>query len=546
MRARLLIVVCVIAAFARALPYPLQRSWDDGRFLIDNPDVQHPSWAALRSFFAQLQFEAYHPLHLLSYWIDVPWAGPSPLVLHCVSLALWALAVCCVHALFLELGLSNTAAALGSLVCGLHPIQVEAVSWATGRKDVLALLFGATSLLWHLRSRAAWDRAAWYARGAFVLAALSKTTSLPLPLVACMLDVTVRRLHWRQALLRSGPSIVLAGVLGGSVMDTWQASEMVRTTLGGLERAPMRVCATFAAQLTSALWPARTSPMYATQAIASCGALQVAIVACFVGVIWVAQRRGAARVVCGLVAFALLMLPVSNLVPMYFPLQDRYLSLPILGLALAGAAIADHLQARLRVPGHALLVGVVLLLAARTVQYQGAWASEVRLWGHAASTQPDAEYAWIKLGETRRDAGDLEGAIAADRHLVRLVPGRKLAYAALLEVTALRDERYLGYGPSRARAFAQQLYAKLSDPTALRELAAALLAANYLRSVELPLAISLASQPLGDPALEHLALGQLERGHPSVARFYAAQMRSPTQEPALQAMLRTPSYRVLP
>src|SRR5262245_40917400 len=85
----LAIGVACVATFARAVPPPFMRSWDDARFLPDNPDVRASSWGAFVRMWTSVQFEAYHPLHLLSYWLDVPWSGANPAVVHAVSLVLW-------------------------------------------------------------------------------------------------------------------------------------------------------------------------------------------------------------------------------------------------------------------------------------------------------------------------------------------------------------------------------------------------------------------------------------------------------------------------
>ena len=46
----------------------------------------------------------------------------------------------------------------------------------------------------------------------------------------------------------------------------------------------------------------------------------------------------------------------------------------------------------------------------------------------------------MKLGETRRNAGEHDGAIRAYRRLLMLEPSRKVGHAALLQAVALRDE----------------------------------------------------------------------------------------------------------
>ncbi len=538
-----LIVVATLAAFARAVPYSLQTSWDDGRFIVNNPDVHQVSWRALASFFTQPRFEAYHPLHLLSYWIDVPWVGANGPVLHAVSLVLWCGAACLFYAFLRALGLARASSVLGTLLCVLHPVQVEAVSWATGRKDVLALLFASASLLLHVRSRAPLDRAAWGSHLCFLLAALSKTTTLPLPVFVFLLDVVARDVRPLPALRKQLPKLLLAGALSVLVVRTWQLHDMVRTTAGGVLAAPIRLCVTWTHQLATALWPSTLSPMYSTQALseATLGSLLgpvAVLLACLL-----ARLAKQQLVLAALVGFAVLMLPVSNLVPMYFPLQDRYMSLPSCALALAAAALLDRGKSTLPLAVGALLV---LALFTRTVQYEGEWSSELRLWGHAVSTEPRAEYAWLKLGEVRRDAGQLEGAIDADRHMVALAPTRKLAWAALFEVVALRDERTFGIAPTHARDLAQRYYDALDDTTALRDLSGLLLANRYLRALELPMSRSLALQAIPDALLERAARSHVKDGRPAVARFYLRQMHEPSTSAELAAVREQSYFSVLP
>ncbi|HKP64384.1 MAG TPA: hypothetical protein VJV78_46925 [Polyangiales bacterium] len=545
-RARGLIALAAIAVFGRALPYPLQRSWDDGRFILDNTAVREPSLRALGQIFGEQHFEAYHPLHLLGYWLDVPWFGPVPWVLHAVSLALWIGALWLLYGALRALALAPWAAVLGTLACGLHPVQVEAVSWATGRKDVLALLFASASLWLHLRARSSWDGSAWASRVAYALALLSKTTALPLPLVMITLDVLTGRARPWRALLAQLPNLLLAAAASVGVLLIWRDHTMLRTTLGGPELAPLRFVQTLGHQLCTAFWPAHTAPMYSTESVVRLDAGNIAAVVAWLAACVFSWRSGARLVAAGLIAFGLLMLPVSNLVPMYFPLQDRYLSLPLAGLGLALAAECQRVSAKHQRAALLFVGALIACLGLRTVQYAGVWRDEASLWGHAASTQPDAEYAWLKLGEVRRESGELEAAIAAYQAAVQTAPLRKLARAALFEAVALRDERIAGISPSQARALAQRFYEQMDSGSGLQELAAYLLQRGYVRSLELPLQIVLAREPLPDDALQKIALAQLKQGRGSLARFYAANMKKPSEDPALREALAQYSLRVVP
>jgi hypothetical protein len=552
-RQRAAIVAAALLTYARALPYPLQRSWDDGRFILDNPDVRHVSGAALVHMFTRVQFEAYHPLHLLSYWLDVPWLGTGALTIHATSLGLWLIALLVVYQLLRALDVSPWAAVAASLVCGLHPVQVEAVCWASGRKDILALLLSAASLFVHVRARSTFGATAWLARGLYALALLAKTTALPLPLLALTLDVCARGVAFRTAALRQVPSLLFGVLVGSFVLYVWGGHAMLRTTVGGLELAPLRYVQTLGHLLLTALWPARTSPMYAAGSVSEFGwarsvALLLHACAC---VLAYRQRQG--LILAGLLGFVWLALPVSNIVPLYFPLQDRYLSLPLLPLAIAFAGLLQMATAGRRATSSAarllttlFAAGIVGALALRTWQYAGVWQSEARLWGHAASTQPDAEYAWLKLGEVRRDAGQLEAAIGAYRGAVHVAPQRRLAHAALFEAVALRDERQRGVRTSSARALAQRYYEQLETPTALREFAQLLVTRGYERAAELPMQTALLLDPLPDAVLERAAQKALGAQRTNFAILYLRMMREvPTREP-LKTLRTQAHFEVLP
>lgn len=540
-RAHLFVSLAVAATFLRGLGTPLQPRWDDGRFILDNPLTRDVSLAALQAIFTRTHFQAYHPLHLASYWLDVPWTDADPLALHATSLVLWVLAANAVLAAMRGLGLGPVAAALATLAYALHPVQVEAVTWAAGRKDALAALFGFGALVFHLRAGVWNDRHAWLARAAFLCAVLSKTSALPLPFLFWLGDVLLRGRRPSQAAVMQLPSLAITVALAPLVVTTWSDSDMIRPEPGSPVAPFVRVANTIAHQLTTALWPSATAPMYSTRAVeqASAGAFVIAASTALLAAFW--YRVRAKRAVFALLGFLILLAPVANAIPLYFPWQDRYLSLPTFGLAFGLGAWVEGSARRRRAGSIGPLLaaaGLVALLAARTVQYQGAWASERRLWEHAASVHPDAYYAWLKLGEVRREMGDLDGAVRAYGQLLALEPNRRLGYAALCQARAELDERRYGLVHARAEAYARELHANLDDAPALRGLASRMLTSGYLGALEVPLARALALEPYPDETLERAALVQARAGRASIARFYLARMRRPTRDPELVSLLR--------
>jgi hypothetical protein len=557
--ADLVVAAAAVATFARGVPAPLVATWDDGRFLIDFPPTREPSLAALRTIFTEEHFQAWHPLHLLSYWIDLPWAGPSGPVLHGVNLALWVLGLLVVRRLFERLGLTAPVAVLATLLYGLHPVQVEAVSWATGRKEILALLFSALALLAHLAPGRYFTREAWSrARGAerlrlvarsavpglfFVLAALSKTTTLPLPAVLFLCDLLVGRVRPRTALLRQLPAVLLAAGLAVIVVLIWRGHEMIRPEAGGgsFPGRVLLVCATFTHHVTTALWPSDTSPIYPITDEADFGFAVVLVPLLLFGSVAAAWWRGYHRAAFALAATIVLLLPVVNAVPVYFQVQDRYLSLPLLPMAFGAGVAIDALVRRAGSFREAwlplgLAAAAVAALAWRTVDYQWAWSSDANLWWHATRTHPTAYYAWMKLGEHRRDRGDLAGAIRAYGKAVEVAPDLRLTHAALFHAVALRDERRAGLLP-RAMEWTERYGASLDSADALRGVGGDLLAAGYKDAVLLPLGHSLDLDPVPDDRLEQAALVQLSQGRHWLARYYVSRLRRPPVHPRLQPLV---------
>ncbi len=556
-----LVVVAAVLTFARGVSSPLVRGWDDGRFLVDFEPVHTISWASFVAIVREPHFEAYHPLHLLSYWLDVPFVGAHGPTLHAVSLGLFALALLLVRRVFLALGLGRVAALVATLAYGVHPAQVEAVSWATGRKEIVALALASGAILLHLRSASPWSPRAWGSRVLYVLSALAKTTVLPLPLVLFLADVflaptasapTDRRARARAAAIAHAPTLVMGAGLGALVVSIWEANEMVRPGLEGAGPAWL-VASTVTHHLGHALAPFASSPVYpihrdlADFGVADLfGPLSLTLGLAF----------PSARARFSLLAFVALLLPVSNLVPLYFEVQDRYLALPLLPLAFGLGALVDARPApamrrgamrwpavRLRV---VLALAYVGLLAGLSVRYIPAWAGDGALWRYATVAQPKADYAWLKLGETLRDeALALEGAEALRRfdrsveaydRAVRLAPSLLVPHVARLRVLGHRDEQRAALSPSRAAELATRFGATQADANALKELTAEMLELGYRDAALVVLGRALDLDPLPADRLEHAARVQLERGHAWLARFYVSRLPGPPADPRLSAL----------
>ncbi len=532
-RTDLVLFLAAVAVFARGVPSALLRSWDDQRFIVEFEPVHSIGFAELKAIWSEPHFEAYHPLHLMSYWLDVPFSGPNGPVQHAVSLLLFGGTLLLVRRVLIAWGLGARAAFVGALLYGLHPIQVEAVSWATGRKEIVALALVCAAILASSRSRGPMDRHAWLARVAYIGAVLAKTTALPLPLVLFAADA-VRfsgngsfwsaaswRDGWKRAVVSHLPSLLIGLALSQVVLGIWEDNEMIRPAPPGLGRIAL-VGSTLTHHLGTAAMPLWTSPVYALHRVMEDFSLVDAIGAVLVVLLlW----RGNARVRFAMAALLLFFAPVSNVVPLYFEVQDRYLSLPLLPLAFLFGVLLERiaLPSRLGLPASVLSVAMALLFGVSTFQYQGAWQSDVALWSHASTTHPDSFYAWMKLGEVRRDAGDLAGAERAYRRAVGAEPALRLGHGALFQSLAMQDEAEYEL-PAEAVELSARYVRVADEYDGLRTLAGDMIAKGYRDSALLVLGRALDLNPLPDDRLEHAATIQVEARQLWLARFYVERM----------------------
>jgi tetratricopeptide (TPR) repeat protein len=95
----------------------------------------------------------------------------------------------------------------------------------------------------------------------------------------------------------------------------------------------------------------------------------------------------------------LALLPASNLLPMYRPVADRYMYLPLVGLGLLLATICSH-PFRFPWAGTTLRAAAVLFIAAMAVaawHRQFVWRDSQTLWTDTADKNPRSFNAWLGL-----------------------------------------------------------------------------------------------------------------------------------------------------
>lgn len=430
---------------------------DDNVHLIENPFLNPPSWQKTQAFWRSPFLGLYVPLTYslwaaeakLAYRPAPPRAHLVPGVFHLTSLALHLVNVALAFSLVWLLFRSPVAAAIGALPFAVHPMQVEAVAWASAQKDLLAGLFGLIMLVaWVISSKRrvkgeSWRLAYVIALVAQIAALLAKPSSVTLGIVAFALDVGWTRTPWRRSLALCLPFLVL------SAPFLWITKALQPDLHVGPSAAigfPERIVVAFDTigfYLAKILLPFGLCPDYSRSPVALLKSPIVYLtwlVPVCLGFLMARRLRGSGA---GLLAvgFLAILLPVLGLVPFYFQVfstvADRYAYLAVLMPGILIAGIAVHAR-----PNRAAVVfGILALIWGTLSQRQlGNWQSSLHLFVHTLTVNPASLLAHNNLGTILESMGRLDDAYFHYQQSSRIAPETLPPLYNMARIHAMKDE----------------------------------------------------------------------------------------------------------
>lgn len=174
-------------------------NWDDLGYIINNALIKDTGPDAIKNIFSVEHpvMGNYHPLTILLYYFEYQHYGLQPWIYHFDSVLLHILCTIAVYFFIKVLTGRTVAATVVALLFGLHPMHVESVAWAAGRKDILyGLLFvlSCTAYIFYIRT-AGPRKTMWYAAGLvlFGLSLLAKSVAVSLPVTLFAIDYFEQR-----------------------------------------------------------------------------------------------------------------------------------------------------------------------------------------------------------------------------------------------------------------------------------------------------------------------------------------------------------------
>ncbi|HVZ73082.1 MAG TPA: hypothetical protein VHJ20_11955 [Polyangia bacterium] len=437
-KAALFVAAVTIVVFARALANGF--TYDEPLVIVQAQTfLKSGDFGALfsRDYFAASLEGTWRPFCTFTYMLDALLAFSS-FVFKAQSLAWHIAAACLVMALARRLlpeGRRKYALVAG-LVFALHPVVVETVDNASFREDSLVTVWILATILFALRGQRV------LAVLAFALGLLSKESAVVAPALLALVRLSFPRYARPDATspparrlgalaLELAPFAVVGAVYlairfgpmntagqyaaypGGSLAGTLYGMPAVWAHYLRLLVAPWPLCADY-----TGFFPFG----FARVSTASFAVSSVVVLAYFVALV-VAARRGQTLVAFGMTWFALALAPVSNFIPVPIPAAERFLTLPLVGIALAVSAVAGAWGATwprprwraARAAGVAALVAFAVVVNLR----HGAWHDDETLWLDTVAVNPRACGAQSAVGGTMLSRAIESGSVETLRDAVR-------------------------------------------------------------------------------------------------------------------------------
>jgi tetratricopeptide (TPR) repeat protein len=379
MSIRLILLTAVLLVFGRILSNEFV-NWDDNPLIYSNPNIANPTFTGLLHHWNPKDpnnSEMYDPLVFTLWWslahvaqLETPdFLGSklNPYVYHAANLLVHILSACVVLEILRRLKIGDWAALAGALIFAIHPIQTEAVVWATAMKDLLSGLLALLAIWRYIAALQSTDRRRkrnyLLATICFAAALLSKPSTVVVPAIVAAIDRIIYGRSWRDIGKWIWPWLLLAS--GCAALTIW-VQPPHPFDVGPMWARPLIAMDALAFYLYKIFLPIRLSFDYGRNpaAVLSDPTLHHPLYWTWIfplaAAVILRRLKRPALTVAGLI-FLLGLLPVLGLKTFVFQyyttVADRYVYISMLGAGMAVGWLMQRFRNR-------LAIGVFLLLIA--------------------------------------------------------------------------------------------------------------------------------------------------------------------------------------
>ena len=469
-RGVLIAAACVAAAAALCYANSLGNGFvfDDRGIVLGNPLLRNPA------YIPYLLTVSYRPLRDISHAVDFALWGEDPFGFHLTNVLIHIANVLLVFLLIRRFTRQTLTATMAALIFAVHPIQTDAVTYISGRRDVLFALFYLASFHCYLGYR---DYASSRKKRSFVyfalflllwaLSLMTKEMAASLPLLIFVWNFCedwsqTSAPWWKRSFKAAGSALakdkwlyivlaVAAAAYGWYITIVKGGSTLAGA--GGFIYWGGSFYTNLLTVLCVHAWYLKQL-VFPTPIVQYLGAFDVATTILhwrvILSIIVVAAVLTAAFLLLkrdklmsfAVLSYFVLLLPVSHIIPHHELLADHYLYLPMMSFGLLVALVVRKIAERGRSyqrAAYAVTAAALIALAVLTVLRNRDWKDDSTLWEANYREAPNSIRAAGNLASLYSTRNPNK-AIELYRRCLQLDPSYSSAYLGLASLMQTRDE----------------------------------------------------------------------------------------------------------
>lgn len=450
-------------------------SWDDRIYVTENPLIKKITIENIYNIFTSFHFTDYYPITLLSYMFDYYLWELNPVGYRITNILLHSLNGVLVFIIASRLlkGIKGnymdtvSIALTTCLVFIVHPTAVESVIWVAERKNLLSMTFLLPAFLFYIRHKETSNiRLYFLSMLSFVLALLSKSSAIVLPLLLILYDIAFLRpqIFTKRIWLEKIPFFGIGLLFSLITLYAQNRVGAIHHYVGGsIWYQALVSIRVFAYYIWYSLFPINLSALYSMPFagyILEPHVLRslLVLIAIFFYTLY-AMRKSPIIFFC-IGWFFIPLLPVSGVVPLANVMADRYLYISMTGFALFLSlgiyTLANGIAEKLKSPASVIwiflipAVFITIEFSRLTIVRTAVWQDEILLADDVLHKGPKAVGFYSELGQRYLDKGLYDQAFIVLSKALEMVDSQRNPKATA-SIRYYRGVAFMGRG-DHARA----------------------------------------------------------------------------------------------
>ncbi len=418
--------------------------WDDESLIVNNQTLH--DWRNISFFFTPNAWPTdfsnfYRPLQLVSYCIDYQVWRLNPFGYHLTNILIHTFNCILLYVLLVLLLHHGWASFIGSMIFTVHPLHVEAVTYISGRADLLAAFFilfffityTITAKHFEINERESFVRLSFRVIVliiSFLCALGSKESAIIIPLMLIVWHLFLFDIKAKTVLLISFISCGFISLVYGiwrmqgtvfNMFDIYSFSFIERFSVAVKSFA--LYCALIVAPIGLHMERMIMPPEKYFEISFLFSLLWVLVF--IIALVWIIRKSRIASL--GLLWFVVMLLPVLNIVPLNATFAEHWMYLPFIGLSIGTGVLI--LKIKPLIHKNILIwviVFLVIIFSARTIIRNRDWHDPIHFYEETLRYNPTNIKILYNLGTAHLKAQNAESAINRYRNIISVVAFKPL------------------------------------------------------------------------------------------------------------------------